>query len=158
VGGLDCYPVSGEITYGIERIAMYLQGVDSIYDIVWTKGPEGVVTYGDVFKQNEVEMSAFNFEHADTELLFRYFDECETQCQRLIESGLALPAYEQVLKASHYFNLLDARHAISVTERQRFILRVRALSRMVAQAYYDSRRKLGFPLAPESLRKELLGN
>lgn len=158
VGGLDCYPVSGEITYGIERIAMYLQGVDSIYDIVWTKGPEGVVTYGDVFKQNEVEMSAFNFEHADIELLFRYFDECETQCQRLIESGLALPAYEQVLKASHYFNLLDARHAISVTERQRFILRVRALSRMVAQAYYDSRRKLGFPLAPESLRKELLGN
>jgi len=156
VGGLDCYPVSGEITYGIERIAMYLQGVDSIYDIVWTDGPDGVVTYGDVFLQNEVEMSAFNFEHADTALLFRYFDECESQCQALIEKGLALPAYEQVLKASHYFNLLDARSAISVTERQRFILRVRSLSRMVAEAYFESRRKLGFPLAPEALRKEFL--
>ncbi|MCB1671739.1 MAG: glycine--tRNA ligase subunit alpha [Gammaproteobacteria bacterium] len=158
VGGLDCFPVSGEITYGIERIAMYLQGVNSIYDIVWTDGPNGVVTYGDVFKQNEVEMSAYNFEQADTALLFRCFDDCESQCQKLIENGLALPAYEQVLKASHYFNLLDARQAISVTERQRFILRVRALSRMVAEAYYDSRKKLGFPLAPESLRKEFLEN
>jgi glycyl-tRNA synthetase alpha chain len=158
VGGLDCYPVSGEITYGIERIAMYLQGVNSIYDIVWADGPDGVVTYGDVFLQNEVEMSAFNFEHADTELLFRYFDECEAQCQALIASGLALPAYEQVLKASHYFNLLDARSAISVTERQRFILRVRSLSRMVAEAYFESRKKLGFPLAPESLRKEFLSS
>lgn len=157
VGGLDCYPVSGEITYGIERIAMYLQGVDSIYDIVWARGPGGVVTYGDVFRQNEVEMSAYNFEHADTELLFQYFDNCEGQCNRLIDHGLALPAYEQVLKASHYFNLLDARHAISVTERQRFILRVRTLSRRVAEAYYESRRKLGFPLAPQSLRDELLG-
>jgi glycyl-tRNA synthetase alpha chain len=156
VGGLDCYPVSGEITYGIERIAMYLQGVNSIYDIVWADGPDGVVTYGDVFKQNEVEMSAFNFEHADTDLLFRYFDECEAQCEKLIGQGLALPAYEQVLKASHYFNLLDARQAISVTERQRFILRVRSLSRMVAEAYFESRRKLGFPLAPDSLRKEFL--
>jgi glycyl-tRNA synthetase alpha chain len=156
VGGLDCYPVSGEITYGIERIAMYLQGVNSIYDIVWADGPDGVVTYGDVFKQNEVEMSAFNFEHADTDLLFRYFDDCEAQCEKLIEQGLALPAYEQVLKASHYFNLLDARQAISVTERQRFILRVRSLSRMVAEAYFESRKKLGFPLAPESLRKEFL--
>lgn len=156
VGGLDCYPVSGEITYGIERIAMYLQGVNSIYDIVWAEGPDGVVTYGDVFKQNEMEMSAFNFEHADTELLFRYFDECEAQCEKLINLGLALPAYEQVLKASHYFNLLDARQAISVTERQRFILRVRSLSRMVAEAYFESRRKLGFPLAPESLRDEFL--
>ncbi|MEX2469587.1 MAG: glycine--tRNA ligase subunit alpha [Pseudohongiellaceae bacterium] len=156
VGGLECYPVSGEITYGIERIAMYLQGVDSIYDIVWTDGPDGVVTYGDVFKQNEVEMSAYNFEHADTTLLFRYFDECETQCQRLIEGELALPAYEQVLKASHYFNLLDARNAISVTERQRYILRVRTLARAVAQAYFDSRKQLGFPLAPRSLREEYL--
>ncbi len=156
VGGLDCYPVSGEITYGIERIAMYLQGVNSIYDIVWAEGPDGVVTYGDVFKQNEMEMSAFNFEHADTELLFRYFDECEAQCEKLINLGLALPAYEQVLKASHYFNLLDARQAISVTERQRFILRVRSLSRMVAEAYFESRKKLGFPLAPESLRDEFL--
>jgi glycyl-tRNA synthetase alpha chain len=135
---------------------MYLQGVNSIYDIVWAEGPDGVVTYGDVFKQNEMEMSAFNFEHADTELLFRYFDECEAQCEKLINLGLALPAYEQVLKASHYFNLLDARQAISVTERQRFILRVRSLSRMVAEAYFESRKKLGFPLAPESLRDEFL--
>lgn len=156
VGGLECFPVSGEITYGIERIAMYLQGVDSIYDIVWTNGPEGVVTYGDVFLQNEIEMSAYNFEHANVENLFRYFDECEQQCEQLIEKGLALPAYEQVLKASHYFNLLDARHAISVTERQRFILRVRALSRQVAQAYYESRKALGFPLAPKALREQYL--
>ncbi len=152
VGGLECFPVSGEITYGIERIAMYLQGVDSIYDVVWTKGPNGIVTYGDVFHQKEVEMSAYNFEHAEVQNLFRYFDDCETQCARLIEKGLALPAYEQVLKASHYFNLLDARHAISVTERQRFILRVRTLSRQVAEAYYESRKALGFPLAPAALR------
>lgn len=156
VGGLECYPVSGEITYGIERIAMYLQGVDSIYDIVWTDGPDGVVTYGDIFKQNEVEMSAFNFEHADVDTLFRNFDDCERQCEALIEKQLALPAYEQVLKASHYFNLLDARNAISVTERQRFILRVRTLARAVAEAYYASRKQLGFPLASEALRKEFL--
>ncbi|MGB4247763.1 MAG: glycine--tRNA ligase subunit alpha [Pseudohongiellaceae bacterium] len=156
VGGLECHPVSGEITYGIERIAMYLQGVDSIYDIVWTNGPNGVVTYGDVFKQNEVEMSAYNFEHANVDNLFRYFNDCEEQCQLLIEKGLALPAYEQVLKASHYFNLLDARHAISVTERQRYILRVRTLSRLVAEAYYASRKALGFPLAPADLREQYL--
>ncbi|GJM11987.1 MAG: glycine--tRNA ligase alpha subunit [Pseudohongiella sp.] len=156
VGGLECYPVSGEITYGIERIAMYLQGVDSIYDIVWTDGPDGVVTYGDVFKQNEIEMSAFNFEHADVDTLFRNFDDCEQLCQALIEKQLALPAYEQVLKASHYFNLLDARNAISVTERQRFILRVRTLARAVAEAYFESRKQLGFPLASEALRKEFL--
>jgi len=156
VGGLECFPVSGEITYGLERIAMYLQGVDSIYDLIWAEGPDGVVTYGDVFHQNEVEMSAYNFEHANTDALFLSFDECERACNQLIESGLALPAYEQVLKASHYFNLLDARQAISVTERQRFILRVRTLSREVAEAYYESRRKLGFPLAPEALRKAVL--
>ena len=156
VGGLECHPVSGEITYGIERIAMYLQDVDSIYDIVWTEGPDGIVTYGDIFKQNEVEMSAFNFEHADTETLFRNFDDCEKQCQSLIENKLALPAYEQVLKASHYFNLLDARNAISVTERQRFILRVRTLARSVAEAYFESRKELGFPLATEALRQEFL--
>ena len=156
VGGLECFPVSGEITYGIERIAMYLQGVDSIYDIVWTDGPDGVVTYGDVFKQNEVEMSAFNFEHVDVDTLFRNFDDCERQCEALIEKQLALPAYEQVLKASHYFNLLDARNGISVTERQRFILRVRTLARAVAEAYYASRKQLGFPLASEVLRKEFL--
>jgi glycyl-tRNA synthetase alpha chain len=156
VGGLECYPVSGEITYGIERIAMYLQGVDSIYDIVWTDGPNGVVTYGDVFMQNEVEMSAFNFEHVDVDTLFRNVDDCERQCKALIDNQLALPAYEQVLKASHYFNLLDARNAISVTERQRFILRVRTLARAVAEAYYESRKQLGFPLASEALRKEFL--
>lgn len=156
VGGLECHPVSGEITYGIERIAMYLQGVDSIYDIVWTDGPNGKVSYGDVFKQNEVEMSAFNFEHADTDLLFRYFDECETLCNTLLAKQLALPAYEQVLKASHYFNLLDARNAISVTERQRFILRVRSLARAVAEGYFASRKALGFPLAPAELRDQYL--
>jgi len=156
VGGLECYPVTGELTYGLERIAMYLQGVDSVYDLVWTKGPDGVVTYGDVFHQQEVEMSTYNFEHADVEFLFQSFDVHERESARLIEAGLALPAYEQVLKASHTFNLLDARHAISVTERQRFILRVRTLARAVAQAYFDSRRKLGFPLAPEALRQEVL--
>ena len=156
VGGLECHPVSGEITYGIERIAMYLQGVDSIYDIVWTDGANGVVTYGDVFRQNEVEMSTYNFEHAPVKLLFGYFDDCEAQCQSLIENNLALPAYEQVLKASHYFNLLDARKAISVTERQRFILRVRALARSVAASYLASRKELGFPLASDELRKQYL--
>ena len=156
VGGLECHPVSGEITYGIERIAMYIQGVDSIYDIVWTDGPNGVVTYGDVFKQNEVEMSVFNFEQAATDLLFKYFDDYESQCNKLIAESLPLPAYEQVLKASHNFNLLAARNAISVTERQRFILRVRTLARLVAEAYFESRKQLGFPLASEKLRKEYL--
>ncbi len=156
VGGLECYPVTGEITYGLERIAMYLQGVDSIYDLVWTNGPDGAVTYGDVFHQNEVEMSRFNFEEADVTELFKQFDHCEAQSQRLIEKGLPLPAYEMVMKASHAFNLLDARHAISVTERQRFILRVRTLARAVAQAYFDARKSLGFPLAPEHLRNEVL--
>jgi len=156
VGGLECYPVTGEITYGLERIAMYLQGVDSIYDLIWTNGPDGAVSYGDVFHQNEVEMSRFNFEEADVAELFKQFDHCEAQSQRLIEKGLPLPAYEMVMKASHAFNLLDARHAISVTERQRFILRVRTLARAVAQAYFDARKALGFPLAPEHLRTEVL--
>jgi glycyl-tRNA synthetase alpha chain len=146
VGGLDCRPVTGEITYGLERIAMYLQGVESVFDLVWTVGPNGPVTYGDVFHQNEVEQSAYNFEHADVDYLFGFFDQCEKESSKLIEAGLPLPAYEQVLKASHAFNLLDARHAISVTERQRYILRVRALARAVAQAYYDAREKLGFPM------------
>ncbi|TNF36367.1 MAG: glycine--tRNA ligase subunit alpha [Gammaproteobacteria bacterium] len=146
VGGLECRPVTGEITYGLERLAMYLQNVKSVFDLVWTRGPQGVVTYGDVFHQNEVEMSTYNFEKADTESLFNWFDTCERESQKLIEAGLPLPAYEQVLKASHTFNLLDARHAISVTERQRYILRVRTLSRAVAQAYYDAREALGFPI------------
>jgi len=149
VGGLECKPVSGEITYGLERIAMYLQGKDSIYDLVWTDGPNGVVTYGDVFHQNEVEMSTYNFEHADVDYLFGYFDYCEQQSQKLIDQTLPLPAYEMVLKASHAFNLLDARKAISVTERQRFILRVRTLARAVAKTYYESREALGFPLCQD---------
>jgi glycyl-tRNA synthetase alpha chain len=157
VGGIECYPVTGEITYGLERIAMYLQGVDSIFDLVWTISPDGTkVTYGDVFHQNEVEMSTYNFEHADVEFLFQTFDVCERESQRLVEAGLALPAYEMVMKASHAFNLLDARNAISVTERQRFILRVRTLARAVAQAYYGARKALGFPLASSELRAELL--
>ena len=123
-----------------------LQGVDSVFDIVWTDGPRGKVTYRDVYHQNEVEQSAYNFEHADTAVLLRHFDEYEAACTRLLEAKLALPAYEQVLKASHTFNLLDARRAISVTERQRFILRVRTLARGVAQAYYESREALGFPM------------
>ncbi len=146
VGGLDCSPVTGEITYGLERIAMYLQGVESVYDLVWTNGPQGPVSYGDVFHQNEVEQSTYNFEHADVDFLFQLFDQCEKESQTLIEVDLPLPAYEQVLKASHAFNLLDARHAISVTERQRYILRVRSLSRAVAQAYFNRREALGFPM------------
>ena len=157
-GGLECYPVTGEITYGIERIAMYLQGVDSIYDLVWADGPAGKVTYGDVFHQNEVEMSRYNFEEADVDHLFGFFDHCETESVRLVAKGLPLPAYEMVMKASHTFNLLDARHAISVTERQRFILRVRTLARAVAQAYFDARAKMGFPMANEALRTEVLAN
>ncbi len=157
VGGLECYPVTGEITYGLERIAMYLQEVDSIFDLVWCYGPDGSkVTYGDVFHQNEVEQSAYNFEHADVDFLFQAFDQHEKDCARLIAAGLPLPAYEKVLKASHAFNMLDARHAISVTERQGYILRVRTLSRSVAQAYFESRRALKFPLAPADLREEVL--
>ena len=146
VGGLECRPVTGEITYGLERLAMYLQGVKSVYDLVWTRTPHGVVTYGDVFHQNEVEMSSFNFDHANVPFLFSCFDTYEQECVKLIELGLPLPAYEMVLKASHTFNLLDARHAISVTERQRYILRVRTLSRAVAEAYYARRESLGFPM------------
>lgn len=146
VGGLTCKPVAGEITYGLERIAMYLFGVDNIFDIPWSDGPLGKFSYGDVFHQNEVEMSHYNFEYANIDLLFKHFDDYEKDCQRLIEVGLALPAYEMVLKASHAFNLLDARHALSVTERQRFILRVRTLAREVAKRYFNNREALGFPL------------
>ena len=146
VGGLDCRPVTGEITYGLERLAMYLQGVESAYDIVLTESAAGPVTYGDVFKQNEAEQSAYNFEHADVPALLRHFEDHERECQRLLAAKLPLPAYEQVLKASHTFNLLDARRAISVTERQRYILRVRALASGVARAYLESREALGFPL------------
>lgn len=146
VGGLECRPVSGEITYGLERIAMYLQGVDSVYDLTWVEGPQGKVTYGDVFHQNEVEMSTYNFEHANTEVLFKAFDDCEAAFNDLIGRDLPLPAYEQVVLASHSFNLLDARKAISVTERQRFIGRVRAMAKQVAEAYVARREALGFPM------------
>ncbi len=146
VGGLDCRPVSGEITYGLERIAMYLQGVNSVYDLLWTESVNGRVTYGDIYHQNEVEMSAYNFEHADTAALFACFEQCEAAAMGMIEIKLPLPAYEQMLKASHTFNLLDARRALSVTERQRTILRVRTLARAIAETYYAARETLGFPL------------
>jgi len=134
-GGISCKPVMGEITYGLERLAMYLQDVESVYDLVWTEGPQGMVTYGDIYHRNEVEQSAYNFEHADVDSLFGWFDTCHDEARRLVDLGLPLPAYDQVLKASHSFNLLDARQAISVTERQRYILRVRDLSRRVAEAW-----------------------
>ena len=156
VGGIECYPVTGEITYGLERLAMYIQNVDNVYDLVWTEGPQDTVIYGDVFQQQEMEMSTFNFEHADTRELFRQFNFFESESARLVELDLPLPAYEYVLKASHTFNLLDARHAISVTERQRYILRVRTLARAVAKAYFDARHKLGFPMASDDIREEVL--
>ena len=149
VGGLECNPVMGEITYGTERLAMYLQGVDSVFDLVWSDKGGRVVTYGDVYHQNEVEQSHYNFEQADVDSLFSWFDTCESEAAKLVAAGLPLPAYEQVLKASHTFNLLDARRAISVTERQRYILRVRDVARQVAEAYYASREALGFPGAVE---------
>src|SRR5262245_7103524 len=142
VGGLDCKPITGEITYGLERLAMYLQGVENVYDLVWTEG----LTYRDVYHQNEVEQSTYNFEQSDAAWLLEQFNGYESQAKRLIEAGLPLPGYEMVLKCSHTFNLLDARGAISVTERAAYIGRVRALARLVAQAYYDSREKLGFPM------------
>jgi glycyl-tRNA synthetase alpha chain len=158
VGGVECYPVTGEITYGLERLAMYLQGVDSVYDLTWTNGDFGRISYGDVFHQNEVEQSAYNFEHANVEKLFELFDYYESESAKLMEAELPLPAYEMVLKASHTFNLLDARGAISVTERQRFILRVRTLARSVAVSYVDSRARLGFPLADPAMAAEVLAD
>ena len=145
VGGIDCRPVTGEITYGLERLGMYLQGVDSIFDLVWSDGPAGRYTYHDIYHQNEVEQSAYNFEHANVDFLLDRFNEAERMCRLLLDEKLPLPAYEQVLAASHSFNLLDARHAIGVTERARYIGRVRALARGVARAYHESREALGFP-------------
>ncbi len=144
VGGINCKPITGEITYGLERLAMYLQGVDNVYDLEYTKG----LKYGDVYLQNEIEQSAYNFEHADVGFLFTAFGKHEERAKSLIDAQLALPAYEQVLKCGHTFNLLDARGAISVTERAAYIGRIRNLSRSVAQSYYDSRERLGFPMAP----------
>jgi glycyl-tRNA synthetase alpha chain len=142
VGGLKCAPVLGEITYGLERLAMYLQGVESVFDLKWTDS----VSYGDVYHQNEVEQSKYNFEHSNVEWLFKLFGEFESEAKRLMEAKLTLPAFEMVMKCSHTFNLLDARGAISVTERAAYIGRVRSLSRAVAQSYYDSREALGFPI------------
>ena len=144
VGGIDCKPITGEITYGLERLAMYLQGVDNVYDLKWTQG----LSYGDVYLQNEKEQSAYNFEHSDAEFLFTAFSAHEKQAKYLMSQELALPAYEQVLKAAHSFNLLDARGAISVTERAAYIARIRNMARSVAQSYLESRKRLGFPMAP----------
>lgn len=146
VGGINCQPVSGEITYGLERLAMYLQGKDNIYDLDWNSDSAFALSYGDVFHQNEVEQSSYNFEYADTDNLFAAFDAAEQECNRLLEHTLALPAYEQILQASHVFNLLDARQVISVTERQQYILRIRTLARAVANAYLQARQDLDFPL------------
>lgn len=156
VGGLECYPVSGEITYGLERLALYLQGVPDFQQLIWSRSGNDAVTYADVFHQYEVEMSSFNFDVSNVPALFSQFDLFEAETTRLLEAGLPLPAYEYVIKASHAFNLLDARHAISVTERQQYILRVRTLSRAVAQAYFESRRKLGFPLAEDDVKQHVL--
>ncbi len=153
VGGLPCNPVTGEMTYGLERLAMPLQGIQNFYDLVWCKTPNGIVTYGDVFHQNEVEMSKYNFEIADVETLFKQFHTFEQESARLIEAGLPLPAYEMALKASHTFNLLDARRAISVTERQQYILKIRRLTKMVAESYYKAREELGFPLRVDTGKK-----
>ncbi|NQV64362.1 MAG: glycine--tRNA ligase subunit alpha [SAR86 cluster bacterium] len=156
VGGLECYPVTGEITYGLERLALYLQGVEDFQQLIWSKSETATVTYADVFHQYEVEMSAYNFDYADVKALFAQFDFCEAETTRLLAASLPLAAYEFVMKASHAFNLLDARQAVSVTERQRFILRVRALSRGVAQAYFDSRKALDFPLADDATKQTFL--
>ena len=142
VGSIACKPVLGEITYGLERLAMYLQGVENVFDLVWVPG----VSYRDVYHQNEVEQSKYNFEHSNVNWLFQQFNDFESESKRLIEAGLPLPAYEMVIKCSHTFNLLDARGAISVTERAAYIARVRTLSRLVAQAYYAAREALGFPM------------
>ena len=157
VGGIDCKPITGEITYGLERLAMYLQGVDNVYDLVWTQAPDGtVLKYRDVYHQNEVEQSTYNFEHSDVDFLLQAFGAHEKQARHLMEQNLALPAYEQVLKAAHSFNLLDARGAISVTERAAYIGRIRNLARSVAQSYLDSRARLGFPMAPKAWADEVL--
>jgi glycyl-tRNA synthetase alpha chain len=156
VGGIDCKPLTGEITYGLERLAMYLQGVENVYDLLWTQDPQGRrLTYGDVYHQNEVEQSTYNFEHSDVDFLLQAFAAHERQAQHLMAQQLALPAYEQVLKAAHTFNLLDARGAISVTERAAYIGRIRNLARAVAQSYLDSRQRLGFPMAPKAWADEV---
>jgi glycyl-tRNA synthetase alpha chain len=157
VGGIDCKPITGEITYGLERLAMYLQGVENVYDLVWTESPDGrKLLYRDVFHQNEVEQSTYNFEHSDVDFLLTAFVAHEKQSKYLMTQQLALPAYEQLLKAGHCFNLLDARGAISVTERAAYIGRIRNLARSVAQSYLDSRARMGFPMAPRRWADDVL--
>ena len=151
VGGIDCKPITGEITYGLERLAMYLQDVENVFDLTWTPG----VTYRDVYHQNEVEQSTYNFEFSNADMLFEHFGHYESEAKRLIGAKLALPAYEMVLKAAHSFNLLDARGAISVTERAAYIGRIRNLARAVSQAYFDSRLRQNFPLCPPEQLKRL---
>src|SRR3569623_1696136 len=156
VGGLDCNPITGEITYGLERLAMYLQGKENVFDLAWTttrdEGTQRTLTYGDVYHQNEVEQSTYNFEQSNAPRLTELFAFYEAEAKRLLDARLPLPGYEMILKAAHTFNLLDARGAISVTERAAYIGRIRALSRQVAQAYVDSREALGFPMLPANLR------
>tara|TARA_X000001036_G_C20670968_1_gene802442 strand:+ start:1422 stop:2345 length:924 start_codon:yes stop_codon:yes gene_type:complete len=147
IGGLDCKPVTGELTYGLERIAMCLQNCSNLFDLTWAQTKDNKVSYGDIYHQNEVEMSHYNFDLADIDALFNWFDFCEKESKKLVKEGLSIPAYEMTMKASHTFNLLDARSAISVTERQNYILRIRTLARAVAESYLESREKLGFPLA-----------
>jgi glycyl-tRNA synthetase alpha chain len=158
VGGLDCNPITGEITYGLERLCMYLQDKENVFDLVFTESDENgrkrTLRYGDVFHQNEVEQSAYNFEHSNAPKLFELFSFYESEARRLLEAKLPLPGYEMILKAAHTFNLLDARGAISVTERAAYIGRIRTLSRLVAQGYLESREALGFPMLPAELRKE----
>lgn len=154
VGGLECRPVTGELTYGLERLAMPLQGVNNLYDLVWTKTKDGIVTYGDVFHQNEVELSRYNFEEASVPALLQQFKTYEQESLRLIELNLPLPAYEMAMKASHTFNLLDARRAISVNERQHYILTIRRLTKAVAEAYYQAREALGFPLVKNDIKED----
>ena len=152
VGGITCKPITGEITYGLERLAMYIQNVDSVYDIQWTDG----ISYGDVFLQNEKEQSSYNFKFSDSEFLLKAFASHSKQANKLVDENLALPAYEQVLKAAHTFNLLDARGVISVTERADYIGKIRDISRNVANAYLMSRKKLGFPMADKNHAKEAI--
>jgi glycyl-tRNA synthetase alpha chain len=158
VGGLDCDPITGEITYGLERLAMYLQGKDDVFDLVWTTTRVGdferTLSYGDVYHQNEVEQSTYNFEQSNAPKLAELFAFYESEAKRLLDAALPLPGYEMILKAAHAFNLLDARGAISVTERAAYIARIRALSRQVAQAYVASREALGFPMLPAQLKRD----
>lgn len=156
VGGLDCKPVSGELTYGLERIAMQLQETDDVHKLIWSQHYDSRIHYGDIYKQNEYEQSVYNFEQADTEYLFEYFSHCCEECRRLCTAGLSLPAYEHALEASHTFNLLTARQAISVSERQQYILKVRDITYVTASVYLKSRYKAGFPLVPDELRAAAL--